>query len=278
MALTFGLPDQEITEKTLKKRKKIVVGTNSLTEAQFPAYSNHCQLWFRLGRYYSEYDFYFVNPSRMSIDRMRNMAVKVALEQEADYLLFLDDDVLVPFDGLQKLISACESEKAGAAGGKAVIRGYPFDWMVFSQILPKDNGDLDPSSLKTFKELPTEGILEVGALGFCFTLIRVDVFRNMRPPYFVTGPNHTEDIWFFVKAREANLDFKAVCDCSVDCGHILWPEVMNSKNRDYYKEYYEKLFPEQIKSTRSIHEPLKFAIDREVGYLSLVKESLSAKA
>jgi hypothetical protein len=150
--------------------------------------------------------------------------------------------------------------------------------MVFSKIQPKPNGDLDPSSLKTFKELPTSGILEVGALGFCFTLIRVDILRQMRPPYFVTGPNHTEDIWFFVKAKEANPDFRVVVDCSVDCGHILWPEVMNGENRDFYKEYYEKLYPEAIKSARSIHEPLKISVDRENNYLNQVKEVLSAEA
>lgn len=246
--------------------KTIVVGTNSLTESQYPAYSNHCQMWFRYGRSYTDFNFIFVNPSRMSIDRMRNMTVKVALEQEADYVLFIDDDVLVPLDGLAKLL-ACNAD---VAGGKAVIRGYPFDWMVFSEIEQEGNDGLKP-----FKELPKEGIIPVGATGFCFTLIKVDVFRPMKAPYFVTGLSWTEDIYFYLKAKQANPELRAVVDCSVDCGHILWPEVMNSENREHYKRYYEEMNPELKQSLRGIHEPLLKAVDHEVGYLDQIEKAVA---
>jgi hypothetical protein len=188
------------------------------------------------------------------------MAAKVALECEADYLLFIDDDVLVPLDGLAKLLRC----QADVAGGKAVIRGYPFDWMVFSKLGDESKGE--PTGLNAFKEIPNEGILEVGATGFCFTLIKTDVFRPMKPPYFVTGVSWTEDIYFYLKAKQANPDFRAVVDCSVDCGHILWPEVMNSENRQVYREMMEKLDPTLVKKEqRSIHEPLRPTIGVDHG-------------
>lgn len=256
-------------EKRVEKRKKIVVGVNSLTEAQYPAYSNHCQMWFRFGRSYAEFDFIFVNPSRMSIDRMRNMAAKTALECEADYLLFVDDDVLVPIDGLAKLLR-CEAD---AAAGKAVIRGYPFDWMIFSKVGDESKGE--PTGLNAYKELPDEGILEIGASGFCFTLLKVDLFRAMKPPYFVTGVSWTEDIYFFIKAKQANPGARFVVDCSVDLGHILWPEVMTSKNRTAYKEMMEKLDPSLLEAKlRSIHEPLRptVGVDHGQEYLDQISQ------
>lgn len=231
-------------------------------------------MWFRFGRSYPDFNFIFCNPSRMSIDRMRNMTAKVALEQEADYVLFIDDDVLVPLDGLAKLLAA----GTDVAGGKAVIRGYPFDWMVFTKIEDDENGYPKGGSLQVYKDLPKEGVIEIGAIGFCFTLIKVDVFRNMQAPYFVTGLNHTEDIYFCIKAREANPNFKVVVDCSVDCGHILWPEIMNSQNRELYKEYFEKYNeasnPGWLKGVRSIHEPMKKHGDRAEEYLSSVEAAI----
>ena len=110
---------------------KIVVGTNSLTESQFPAYTNHCQFWFRLGRKHPDIEFCFVNPARMGIDRMRNMAGKVAQDIGAEYLLFLDDDVIVPQikSPLQMLLDC----NADVAAGNVVIRGYPFNYMAFKE-------------------------------------------------------------------------------------------------------------------------------------------------
>jgi len=203
------------------------------------------------------------------------MAAKIALECAADYLLFVDDDVLVPIDGLAKLLRC----GADAAGGKAVIRGYPFDWMVFSKLGDESKGE--PVGLVTFKDLPDEGILEIGAVGFCFTLIKVDLFRKMQPPYFVTGVSWTEDIYFFLKAKQANPEARFVVDCSVDCGHILWPEVMSSKNRTAYKEMMEKLDPSLVEAKlRSIHEPLRptVGIDHGQEYMDQIQEILNAGA
>ena len=259
-----------------EKRKRIVVGINSLTESQYPAYSNHLQVWFRFGRSYPDYDFILVNPSRMSIDRMRNMTVKTALECEADYVLFIDDDVLVPIDALAKLI-ACEAE---CAAGKAVIRGYPFDWMVFSKLGDESKGE--PAGLNAYKELPDGGILEIGAVGFCCTLLKVDLFRPMKPPYFVTGVSWTEDIYFFLKAKQASPAARFVVDCSVDCGHILWPEVMTSKNRAAYKKMMEELDPQLLDAKlRSIHEPMRpptVGVDHGQEYMNQIQEVLRAQA
>lgn len=52
---------------------------------------------------------------------MRNMAAKVALECEADYLLFLDDDVLVPPNNALKLLLECEADVAAGKFAFVVI-------------------------------------------------------------------------------------------------------------------------------------------------------------
>jgi Anp1 len=216
--------------KNQAKRLKIVVGTNTLTEIQYPAYTNHCQFWFRLGRSYPEIDFLISNPSRMSIDRMRNMTAKVALEVNADYILFLDDDVIVnPNYGLKQLLDC----NADIAAGKVCIRGYPFDYMSFQNT--KSGG------LQVDSKLPKNGIVDRDAIGFSFALIKVSLLKRLQEPYFITGLNHTEDIYFCLKARQVDPKCSIRVNCDCECGHILWPEVMVEGTREAYTKYYREI-------------------------------------
>lgn len=249
-----------------KQPLKIFVGINSLTNTSYEAYTNHIQTFYRFGRDYPHIQFGLVNPARMTIDRMRNLAAKTVLETDADYLLFLDDDVLVEGDGLQKLIDC----NADIACGPVPIRGYPFDWMTF-----KKKGQ----NLFSMKELPRKGIVSVDAVGFSFCLIKTSLLRKIPTdagkPYFVTGLNNTEDIYFCVRARQADPSCTIVVECSQKCGHILWPEVMNADNRDHYKRYWEKCNPQAVLQSREANK--KNQHDRGVNYLLAVKEQEKSK-
>lgn len=240
-----------------EKRLKIVVGTNALSEIQYPAYTNHCQFWFRLGRSYPNVDFVFSNPARMSIDRMRNMTAKVAIELNADYILFLDDDVIVPPNfGLKQLLD-CDAE---VAAGRVCVRGYPFNYMAF------ERRAADPEGLYIMNELPKSGILEVGAVGFSFALLKVAPLRRMQDPYFVTGINCTEDIYYCDKLYKMDNSYKVKINCDCECGHILWPEVLFESNRDAYIDYFKKINPVGVAQL----EPKK-SVDRGIEYLKEVE-------
>jgi hypothetical protein len=242
---------------------KIVVGTNTLTEIQQPAYVNHCQFWFRLGRSYPQIDFIFSAPPRMSIDRMRNMTAKMAIQANADYVLFIDDDVLVPPNhGLQQLFD-CNSD---IAAGRVCVRGWPFDYMVFN----KSKEDIE--GLYIQNTLPEEGIIDCDAVGFSFALIKVSLLKRMTEPWFITGTNHTEDIYFCKRARniDSQTSIKVNCDCN--CGHILWPEVLYESNREAYKEYMLKMNPGLIPQPTS-----KEAQYRGEEYLKMVVRTVGAQ-
>jgi hypothetical protein len=242
---------------------KIVVGTNTLTEIQQPAYVNHCQLWFRLGRSYPQIDFILSAPPRMSIDRMRNMTAKVAIQCNADYVLFIDDDVIVPPNyGLQQLLD-CDAD---VAAGRVCVRGWPFDYMVFNK------SEEDQSGLYIQKTLPDHGIVECDAVGFSFVLIRVSLLKRMTEPWFVTGTNNTEDIYFCKRARslDEKISIKVNCDCA--CGHILWPEVIFESNREAYKDYMARVNPSLLEQL----DPTKQGQDRGEEYLKMVVKTVGA--
>ncbi len=239
------------------KRQIIVVGTNSLVSTTQPAYSNHCQMWYRFGRSYPDIDFAFVNPPRMSIDRMRNLTAETAMEMGASHILFIDDDVLMPtpFDFLQKLL-AC---KAPIAAADVIIRGWPFNHMLFKYVNNK-------MGLEQIKEIPKKlGPIDVDAVGFSCCLIEVDLIKKMPKPYFITGINNTEDIYFCMNARDKFPDLRIVADTSIKCGHILSAEVIEPDNLLNYRKY----FKEQFKPNNGPDR------DRGETYYNLVKAQMN---
>ncbi len=224
--------------KKTTKKQIIVVGINSLVNTSYAAYSNHIQLFYRLGRSYPSIDFCLVNPQRMSIDRMRNLAAETALEVEASHLLFIDDDVIVPhpFDFLDKLL-AC---KADIACGDVLIRGYPFNHMIFRY-------NKDKTGLLQMPSIPKKlGPILVDAVGFSLCLIKTSLIREVPKPYFVTGVSNTEDIYFCIKARDKFPDCRIICDTSIQCGHILWSEIIDPLNKKNYTKYHDAQFGKPI--------------------------------
>jgi hypothetical protein len=252
---------------------KITIGINSLVSTMHSAYGNHLQTFYNLGRKYSDIDFILNNPARMSIDRMRNMTAEVALQSESDYILFIDDDVLIPIsDGhqwLRKLIDC----HADIVAGDVLIRSYPFDHMIFKYVevesaIAQDDmgrGRSARSQLQPLSKLEAKPF-EVDAVGFSCCLIDAEILKQIPKPYFVTTPNHsTEDIYFCLKAKEAIKDLRIMCDPTIICGHILWEEVITTGNREAYNTYLESMYPMDG----------KINIDRGKEYYNKIKETLN---
>jgi glycosyltransferase involved in cell wall biosynthesis len=169
----------------------------------------------------------------MTIDACRNAAVKTALDANFDYVMFIDDDVLVPFDAWARL----KSHDKHIVAGWTVIRGYPYLNMFFRF---KDGG------LKNYNDLPidTKELTKVDAIGCSCVLIKCDVFKQIPPPYFVTGTHNTEDIYFCMKARDYVKDLEIYVDPLVKTPHMLAMEAVTPENRAFRKAFDEQQYPE----------------------------------
>lgn len=213
---------------------RIVIGVNTLTSLDRTAYINHCQFWYRLGRDWPKDEFVFNVPHRMPIDRMRNMTAKIALDTNADYLMFVDDDVLIPLDCLSKLLTADQDIVAGWT----VIRGYPFNNMFFKYV------DEEKKNLTYYNKFELNGspILPVDAVGFSCVLIKTSLLKAIPPPYFVTGPYNTEDVYFCIKARQYAPECTIAVETSVLTGHIMDTEVVEPLTRESFKRFYEDAY------------------------------------
>jgi hypothetical protein len=206
---------------------KILIGINCLTSVEQIAYANHLQLFYNLGKRHPDWTVLINTPRRMSIDRMRNASAKIALEFECDYLMFIDDDVIVPIGCIEQMIE----RDVDIVAGWTIIRGWPFDNMFFK---------LDESkNLRNYEVERGPGIVDVDAVGFSCALIKCSLLKKIRPPYFVTGPYNTEDIYFCVKAKDTVPDCSIIVDCGIETAHIMGPEVIAPWNREEYTKYYK---------------------------------------
>ena len=221
---------------------RVLIGINSLTESQWPAYNSHLRLFYALGRNFLASDMVLYNPSRVSIDRMRNGAAELAVNGAFDYLWFIDDDVIPIPDALTKLLE-CDAD---IAAGDVIIRGYPFDHMCFKYT------DKKKQNLKALASYPKGvKIISVDAVGFSMCLIKVSLLRKLQTPYFITNPMSTEDIYFCIKARDFDKNCTIRVNTTLECGHILWPEIISSANKKNYKKYLEAQNPVVKQSPQS---------------------------
>lgn len=240
---------------------KTIIGINTLTSVEQIIYANHIGFFYRLGKHYPEDTFALHTPRRMSIDRMRNVTAKLALEAEFDYLMFVDDDVVIPMDAFDKLLAADKDIVAGWT----IIRGWPYENMFF-----KFDEKHNLPNVKDVKR--NSGILDVDAIGFSCALIKVDLLRKIPPPWFVTGPSNTEDIYFCLKARQYVKDCTIAVDTSIETAHNLGPEFIAPWNHLDWKDYYTKQNPEVLEiQTPPYLDP---SGDRGSKYLNMVKGNL----
>lgn len=255
----------------LFKTMKTLIGINNLIAVDQYAYANHLQVMFRLGvakgranMEGQEVEFALCNPRRMSIDRMRNEAAKIALEGEFDYLWFIDDDVLLPLDAFTRL----QQRNKDIIAGVTLIRGYPFHPMIFNFTDPAYKKN---SYVVDYQEKAGEdGLLECDAVGFSCCLIKVEVLKNLIPPFFVTTPNQTEDVYFCKKAKAQYPDLKIFADVNVKTGHLLGNDIIEPSNRLMWMKFEEERNPSLLEQDKREQE----RIDRSPEQVKALVESI----
>jgi hypothetical protein len=215
-----------------KIEHKIMVGINVLTSVMADSYVSHMNFIYRCAKHMPTTQFFLHAPQRMTIDNMRNHTAKVALANECDYLCFIDDDVMVEPLMLKGLIEADKD----IVMAETYIRGYPYDAMFFKF---KEGKLVNYNEFKS--AVGTDGLVEVDAVGFSAVLIKCSFLKQLSTPYFVTGPNFTEDVYFCLKAvaELGRENVSMFVDTKYPTAHRLNPEYITAVNRDLLKKFQE---------------------------------------
>lgn len=153
------------------------------------------------------------NTSSCDIGGNRNIIAGVAQQMKANYLLFIDDDMVFAENALERLMS----HNVDIVSGFCVGRIHPYNPCAYIKIEGAD-------SYRPINNWPDDALIEVDAVGAAFLLIKVAVFDKLTLPYFSFAPREGhptgigEDSYFSRKAKAAGL--KIHLDTGLIVGHI----------------------------------------------------------
>lgn len=149
--------------------------------------------------------------------RARNKIINIALDNEYDYILMVDSDIVLP---KKTLVYAIE-------GNPDFILGvYPRkSEPTKTEIFNDTKYDFAPSSrwsISELKNFPSTRI-EIKGGGFGCAFIKTSMLEKMKYPYFnyvnyEDGDFLSEDLYFCVNAK--NNGFKIYVDTRILCSHI----------------------------------------------------------
>jgi len=161
------------------------------------------------------------------VDKCRNKIVKHAFDWGATHLLFLDDDMIIPPNAVEILLQ----HNKDVTGLLAFKRKEPF-WPV---IYKKDESN--PDRLITVFDYE-KGLLPVDATGCACMMIKMDVFRNLKFPWFKfeedeehPGEMLGEDFYFCNAVKEAGYSIY------VDTFHSIGHLGINAVDENVWEKY-----------------------------------------
>lgn len=138
----------------------------------------------------------------------RNRIVEVAKEEKATHLMFIDNDMQFPPDGVMRLLKHDKDIVCGAYRMKA-----------------RDmNGTIKMIKNGVYEnvENPPETLFMCDAAPTGFMMINMKIFDKIGFPYFYTCYANEnlmgEDVYFCGKAKEAG--FEIWCDGTIKLGHV----------------------------------------------------------
>lgn len=157
----------------------------------------------------------------MEVGYARNKSIELLLDNpNNNYILFLDDDVIVPSDLLLRLFRGITEE------GYDIISGLYHQKNNLKTPLAFKDIDTILHPISKDEEL-SEKLFEVDIVPMGCTLIKKSVFNKLQMPYFKTvvetdgkySNSITEDVYFCRKAKEAGL--KIGIHTGLRCGHLM---------------------------------------------------------
>lgn len=160
----------------------------------------------------------------------RNKLAGYAIKTEADYILWIDSDMVFQPDTLERMMAVLdEHEEIDILCGLYFRRSTPFTPVLFSKLENKGN-DVEFEELKT---VPDE-LFEVAGCGFGCVLMRTDCLFDIASTeqqgnWFTPLANAGEDCAFCIRAREHG--YRIFCDPTIDLGHMAYAPV----TKDFYQ-------------------------------------------
>lgn len=145
-------------------------------------------------KFHVGYEFMYRKPVHMAEEEL----AELALATGSTHLLLMDDDIYdVTAEDFFNLIDA----DVDVVGGIMHASGFPYSMCAFRRYntkVPVANMPITkgPSRLYEVPPEQREGLQKVDLIPFAFTLIKTDVLRKIKQPWFFCNKQAPTDSWF----------------------------------------------------------------------------------
>lgn len=205
---------------------KVVVCVPNEGHTVPPAYDNHMLFNQHLGGLQERskaadfdgpiFEFFHFTAGRLLTPAAREALAEEALKAGMDYMLMIDDDMILPHDLFEKLYR----HGVDIVAPLAFTRNPPH-----YPVLYRQEKGFDPVTQSEYfinhyvRNYPKDSLIRCDAVGFGAVLIKVDVLNRMKKPWFMSTCGTGEDVLFCYKAyQEAGA--VTYMDTSTKLGHL----------------------------------------------------------
>lgn len=146
----------------------------------------------------------------------RNDLATRAIQMDADYVFWLDSDMVFQPDTLERMMKTIRENDIDILTGLYFRRVAPYSPVLFDKL--EIHGQ--ECEWSEFNTIP-DSLFPVGGCGFGCVLMKTDVFFDVQSKFgnmFAPIGNNGEDVAFCWRARECG--YTIICDPSVVCGHV----------------------------------------------------------
>ena len=147
----------------------------------------------------------------------RNNLARQAIKAEADWVLWLDSDMVFAPDTLQRMLKVCQDNSIDFLTAVCFRRKPPYTPCLFDRLEKVDKG----ASYTALLSVP-EGLFKVGGCGFAGVLVSTQVILDVAAKFngrmFDPIEGFGEDVSFCWRARQCGYDIW--CDSGIEFGHV----------------------------------------------------------
>lgn len=165
-------------------------------------------------KFHVGYEFKYRRPVHMAEEEL----AEHALATGCTHLLLMDDDI---YDITAKdFVTLLKADK-DVVGGIMHASGFPFSLCAFRRYDPKipvaDQPIIKgPARLYEIPANQRTGLQKADLIPFCFTLIKTDVFKRLRKPWFTCNTQAPTDSWFADSILTKGMEYYAHFDVWVN--------------------------------------------------------------
>ena len=147
----------------------------------------------------------------------RNNLARQAIKAEADWVLWLDSDMVFAPDTLIRMLDVCQKNNIDFLTAICFRRKPPYTPCLFDRLDKVEKG----ASYTALMSVP-DGLFQVGGCGFAGVLLSADVIMSVAAKFggrmFDPMDGFGEDVAFCWRARQCGYEIWA--DSSIEFGHV----------------------------------------------------------